>query len=64
MKDRLRGCLHLGENSLADVLDKDGDDLYGPYWIATTLIVILFIAGRLIRQLVAHPDSTRREVQL
>ena len=35
----------MGDNSLADVLDKDGDDLYGPYWIATTLIVVLFIGG-------------------
>ena len=58
MRDRLKGCVHLGENSLADVLDKDGDDLYGPYWIATTLVVVLFIAGKLIRKLVAHFDST------
>ena len=54
MKDRLKGCFYLGENSLAEVLDKDGDDLYGPYWIATTLIVVLFIGGKLIRKLVKN----------
>ena len=58
MKDRLKGCLHMGDNSLADVLDKDGDDLYGPYWIATTLIVVLFIGGRLIRKLVQNFHAT------
>ena len=58
MRDRLKGCLHMGENSLADILDKDGNDLYGPYWIATTLIVVLFIAGGVIRKLVAYSEST------
>jgi len=64
MKDRLKGCFHMGENSLTDVLDKDGDDLYGPYWIATTLVVVLFIAGNLIRELVQNSDSIGREIQL
>ena len=64
MRDRLKGCVHMGENSLADVLDKDGDDLYGPYWIATTLVVVLFIGGSLTRQLVPHLDSLGGKVRL
>ena len=46
MKDRLMACVKMSDKSLAEVLDKDGDDLYGPYWLATTLIVVLFIAGK------------------
>lgn len=45
MKDRLKSCVHMGDKTLNDVLEKDGDDLYGPFWISTTLIVMLFISG-------------------
>jgi hypothetical protein len=47
IKDRLKSTLKMGDKSLADVLEKDGDDLYGPFWIATTLVVLLFIGGNL-----------------
>jgi hypothetical protein len=62
MKDRLKGCFHMGEASLADVLEKDGDDLYGPYWIATTLVVVLFIAGNWSRILIQLEEKYNYEL--
>ena len=39
-----------------DVLDGN-PDLYGPFWIATTVIVILFLAGTISRHLATSEDS-------
>ena len=49
IKERLKATTKMSDKTLSDVLEKDGDDLYGPFWIATTLVVLLFIGGNLSR---------------
>ena len=52
---RCRSALY-PKSPFLDLLDNN-PDLYGPFWIATTVIFILFLTGT-ISQYLAHEDKT------
>ncbi|KAI5286606.1 hypothetical protein KEM54_006652 [Ascosphaera aggregata] len=51
-------CFHAlwPRSNFLDILDGN-PDLYGPFWIATTVVVILFLTGTISQYLAFHDDS-------
>ncbi|KAL8712033.1 MAG: hypothetical protein Q9220_003729 [cf. Caloplaca sp. 1 TL-2023] len=58
----LRRCLAalipITNTSFLDILDGN-PDLYGPFWIATTVVFILFLTGTISQYLATHHDASK-----
>ena len=56
MRERIMACAKPHVSSLHTILVERRNDLYGPFWIATTLVVLLFIAGEFSVNCFEHLD--------
>ncbi|KAL8761484.1 MAG: hypothetical protein Q9184_002394 [Pyrenodesmia sp. 2 TL-2023] len=52
----LSALLPFPHTSFLDILDGN-PDLYGPFWIATTVVFILFLTGTISQYLASHHDT-------